>query len=132
MTKNKVGRPRMFENPEDMLEKAEEYFKTKRLEGRPFTVVGLALYLGFADKQSLIDYSEREEFSFTIKKIKSKIEEHLEERLSEPSPTGTIFNLKNNFGWKDKQEVDQNIKADVAVALPTQLGAEDWAQKFKR
>jgi len=102
----KVGRPLKYEDPEKMYEKAMEYFDLKKSEGKPYTVVGLALHLGFADKQSLIDYANRDKFSFTIKAIKSMIEEYLEERLDEGNCTGTIFNLKNNFGWKDKQEVE--------------------------
>jgi len=51
----KVGRPLKYEDPEKMYEKAMEYFDLKKSEGKPYTVVGLALHLGFADKQSLID-----------------------------------------------------------------------------
>lgn len=29
------------------------------------------------------------------------------------NPTATIFHLKNNYKWVDKQEIDQNIKAEV-------------------
>lgn len=32
------------------------------------------------------------------------VEVFLEERLQGTAATGTIFNLKNNFGWKDKTE----------------------------
>ena len=35
---------------------------------------------------------------------RSKIEHFNEQMLFSPSPTGTIFNLKNNYGWKDKTE----------------------------
>lgn len=30
--------------------------------------------------------------------------------------TFTIFHLKNNFGWKDKTEVDQNIAWNMSIA----------------
>ncbi len=29
------------------------------------------------------------------------------------NPTATIFHLKNNYKWVDKQEIDQNIKAEI-------------------
>ena len=46
-------------------------------------------------------------FFFTIKKAKSKVEDYLEKKLlTGNSATGIIFNLKNNFEWKDKQEVE--------------------------
>ena len=28
---------------------------------------------------------------------------------------GAMFNLKNNFGWKDKSEVDQNVKGNLII-----------------
>ena len=46
-----------------------------------------------------------------IKKAKLRVEEYLEKRLiKDSSCTGIIFNLKNNYGWKDKQE---NINVGV-------------------
>ena len=55
---------------------------------------------------------KKEEFSDTIKKAKLKVENYLEKHLiTDSSTTGIIFNLKNNFGWKDKQE---NINVDTS------------------
>ena len=55
-------------------------------------------------RQDLINYSKDKEFFDTIKKAKLKIENYLEEHLvTDNSVTGIIFNLKNNYGWKDKQ-----------------------------
>ena len=36
--------------------------------------------------------------------------------IANTSPAGSIFALKQ-FGWKDKTEVDQNIKANVSVTV---------------
>ena len=70
----------------------------------PYTITGLALALG-TTRRTLIDYEESsDEYSHTIKKAKTKIEHFNEQMLFSPSPTGTIFNLKNNYGWKDKTE----------------------------
>jgi hypothetical protein len=50
-------------------------------------------------------YQDKPEFSHTIKRAKLRIEDALEQRLARAaSVTGIIFNLKNNFGWKDAQE----------------------------
>lgn len=44
-------------------------------------------------------------FFDTIKNAKLKIENYLEKHLvTDNGVTGIIFNLKNNYGWKDKQE----------------------------
>jgi len=75
------------------------------------TVTGLALALDLT-RQGLIEYSEKGDFSETVKKAKARVEAYVEQRLFYNNATGCIFNLKNNFGWKDQQEhkVDANIK----------------------
>lgn len=78
--------------------------KRKRMtEQIPYTVTGLALALD-TSRETLTDYEDKEEFSDTIKRAKDRIQNYLELNLNSPSPTGTIFNLKNNYGWKDKTE----------------------------
>ena len=79
---------------------------------QPYTITGLALALG-TTRRTLLDYEESgEEFSHTIKEAKTKIEHFTEQFLFGPSPTGTIFNLKNNYGWKDKTETDITTNGD--------------------
>jgi len=56
------------------------------------------------DRRTLLNYSKDDKFFPTIKKAKRKIEAYLEEKLVTDGGTGIIFNLKNNYGWKDKQE----------------------------
>ena len=68
----------------------------------------MAYALGFADKQSLMDYSKDSEFSFTIKRAKARIESQRNRRLVDGNgnTAGMIFDLKNNFGWTDKQNIE--------------------------
>lgn len=74
------------------------------------TVSGLARYLG-VHRATLNNYEGlNEEFFDTIKSGKILIEEYLETNLYEKNVVGTLFNLKNNFGWKDKQEIDLAVK----------------------
>lgn len=76
----------------------------------PPTVSGLALHLGFLDRQSIYDYAKRNDgFSCTVKKAIMKIEAYAEAHLYMGKPTGAIFWLKNHR-WVDeqKQTVDIN------------------------
>ena len=69
------------------------------------TLSGLAIKLG-VDRTTLINYAKDEKFFNTLKSAKSIIERYNESRLDErANAVGTIFNLKNNFGWKDTTEI---------------------------
>jgi hypothetical protein len=116
-SKNKVGRPLKFDSPEQIEKIGEEYFKMCDESGRPYTITGLALALD-TDRRTLVSYGEKEEFFNTIKKLKSKVEGYAEEALYRNSNTaGVIFNLKNNYGWVDKQEIDASVQADIVVDI---------------
>lgn len=101
-----AGRPPLYETPEDLQHKVDEYFDQDNVK---LTISGLAYFLGFESRQSFYDYEENEQFSYTIKRARSRIEIKYEEKLSEPSCTGAIFALKN-LGWKDKSEVAATVE----------------------
>ena len=100
-----AGRPALFNSPEQLRQAIDQYFSDQ--SNRPFTVTGLALYLGFCDRQSLYDYQEREEYSCLIKEARLRVENEYEQALFGKMPTGAIFALKN-MGWKDKSEVENS------------------------
>jgi hypothetical protein len=103
-----AGRPRIYDNPDELEAQCDSYFvKCDTDKVRP-TVTGLALFLGFASKQSLYDYDKEEQFSYPIKKSLTRIENALEQKLENNSVAGVIFALKN-MGWKDASQVDQNM-----------------------
>ena len=79
--------------------------------------MGLVEACDFEDRQSLINYAGySKEFLAIVKKAKQKVENYIEERLMlGHNVAGLIFNLKNNFGWVDKQEIDQTIKGDISL-----------------
>ena len=79
---------------------------------------GLALHLD-VDRKTITNYSNKEDYFPTIRKARSKIEAHIEKRLYGNNVTGCIFNLKNNFGWKDKSEID-NTSSDGSMT-PTKI-----------
>jgi hypothetical protein len=80
----------------------------------PYTMSGLAYALDI-DRKTLLNYSKNEQFFPTVKRARERVERDVEERMNDKSKftPGLIFNAKNNFGWVDKSEVDQNIKGDV-------------------
>lgn len=127
---NKGGRPPIHTDPEKIKNLIDDYFEwIQGEEGReedtgtqywirtpePPTVTGLALHLGFADKSSLYDYKDKNEFSHSIKRAISRIEKHHEIAIANGDKcTGNIFALKN-FGWKDKVETDNTHSGEIKI-----------------
>lgn len=106
--KKKVGRPKKYTDVELMQQKIDTYFKKCDNEHEPYTVTGLCLALDIS-RETLSQYLKDSEFSDTIKKAKLRVENYLEKHLIiDSSTTGIIFNLKNNFGWTDKQQVEHS------------------------
>ena len=103
----KVGRPKIFKSVEEVEEKINAYFKYCEDKDKPYTMSGLAYYLD-VDRKTLLNYSKEEEFFHAIKKARDRVQMQLEENalLNKGNPTFTIFNLKNNFDWKDKIETN--------------------------
>ena len=123
-----MGRLKKYENVEDMEEAIEKYFAEQDKKGMPYTVSGLALALGMT-RETLLRYEENDIFSDTIKRAKQKIEEYVETRLFVSGiATGVIFNLKNNFGWKDKQEIEQNGEMNNTVTVKFSGDVEEWGK----
>ena len=103
-TKKQSGRPKKYTEVEIMQQKIDKYFKECDDNKEPYTITGLALALDL-DRKSINNYEKDSDFFPTIKKAKLRVENYLEKRLiNDSSATGIIFNLKNNYGWKDKQE----------------------------
>ena len=79
---------------------------------RPPTVTGLALALGFATRQSLLNYEGRREFQEAIQRAKTRIEMYAEERLYDRDGCmGARFNLQNNFrGWNGERRGGEDVE----------------------
>lgn len=132
MKKNTAGRKPFYNSPEEMQEKIDEYFKL--CEGEPLldsdgvpmrnkygkiirdgrkppTITGLALALGFASRQALLNYEAKDTFYDTITRAKSRVEQYTEERLfDKDGNAGAKFSLMNNFkGWKEQQDVNMTM-----------------------
>jgi hypothetical protein len=119
------GRPLLYKTPEEMKVAIDEYFewcdnriikgfddKTGKefayISPAPYTMSGLARRLGM-DRRTLVDYTERDQFLPTIKAARERVHEDVETRLMEKTATGAIFNLKNNFGWKDESKIENTV-----------------------
>jgi len=102
------GRPKKYTEAEIMQQKIDKYFTDCVKNNEPYTITGLCIALDLC-RDTLSEYMKKEEFSDTIKKAKLKVENYLEKHLiTDSSTTGIIFNLKNNFGWSDKQQIEHS------------------------
>jgi hypothetical protein len=123
-----------YTDPNAMQIVIDKYFDSCAERELPATVTGLALALGFSDRQSLIlygsgeiaksvlDVETRQALANTVKRAKARIEDQAETRLyqGKVNPIGTIFSLKNNFGWIDRQETTgPNVTIQIASFDPS-------------
>lgn len=106
--KKATGRPRLFKTPQEMAAKAEAYFKECDEGKKPYTVAGLAYALGFSARTSFSDYgTDHASFSDTVKRLRLRIEAQKCEWLNtkEKFTPGLIFDLKNNFDYRESQDL---------------------------
>lgn len=105
-----AGRPLKFKTVEELDQKIDEYFSNCDQTERPYTITGLALALD-TSRETLLNYEARDEYFDTIKRAKLRCQNWVEDNMliNKANSTAAIFNLKNNYGWKDRQEIDQRI-----------------------
>ncbi len=132
--KSAAGRPPRYKNAAEMQAKIDAYFTacegTPLLDdagnqvlykgrpvivgARPPTVTGLALALGFASRQALLNYQGRKQFNDTITRAKARCEAYTESRLYDrDGNSGAQFSLKCNFGWNDRQPADVDGEVQI-------------------
>lgn len=152
--KNKGGRPLKFKSVEELQIAINAYFdrcnphieqrvidgginqqgetiwikRAVMTEQEPYTVSGLARALGIS-RQGLLDYGDRDEFLDTVADAKERCHEFAEKQLYGRAGTGAAFSLKNNWGWRDRQEIDHTTKDQpiplLAGLAPATLEVED-------
>ena len=131
--KHPGGRPPLYDTPEAIKEKIDEYFDScwidkvievtdkegtvtatnVKYQDRPYTIEGLTWYLGFSSRAALLYYEEKPEFSDTIKRAKLKVKMGVTEGLlTGKNATGHIFWLKNNDpeNYRDVQQFEHTGK----------------------
>lgn len=109
--KHAGGRPLIFKNPKEFLDKAEEWFGITPINQQ--TITGLAVYLD-TSRETLMNYEKKDEFFDAVKKVKDRIEYSYELTLRTRGSAGDIFGLKN-FGWKDRSEVESSGEQKIIV-----------------
>lgn len=113
----KVGRPPIFEDPEEMFEAGKAFIEERLQADEPLTITGLAIALGMS-RHTLQVYATGERgdpFRDVIKRLKAYVEDWVEQQTHiGKNAAGAIFVLKN-LGWSDKREIDQHISGSVSL-----------------
>jgi hypothetical protein len=139
---NEGGRPLKYKNVGELQKLIDQYFEScwqefeikdedgnvvdmGRRQIRPYTITGLCLALD-TTRELLLNYQDKEEYHDTITRAKMKCHNYAEEFLfTSKNPTGAMFNLKNNYGWKDKNETELTGKDGGAVEINVNIVEED-------
>lgn len=157
--KRKPGRPRKVDSVKELQNKINAYFDScdnrmtevydKKAGGIikfknpiPYTIEGLCEALE-VDRDTLLNYEKKDgyqEYFGTIKKAKLKVQRNKLERGLEglSNPTLTIFDLKNNHGYRDETQVDLSNKGEkfgptvIAQSEEQQKKINDLLSKFDK
>jgi len=131
-----MGLQPKYKTPEELEIKCNEYFKRCDENDEPYTIVDLALSLGFIDRHAILNYKGRSKaFNATVKRVTARIEGQRVRKMLKGSQNvaGCIFDLKNNFGYKDKieQEISGPGGGPIAIAAlpPSADSIALWEQQ---
>lgn len=137
--KHKGGRPPKYKDLKTLEDAIEEYFDfcdnriqqvydkksgevIEIINPAPYTMSGLAYYL-HVDRDTILNYSKKTKFFGTIKAARDRVALDVENRLMEGgNAVGAIFNLKNNFGWRDKREEEHSGTVEVVTRKHSSKG----------
>jgi len=115
-------KPRKFQDLEALETAINEYFQDCDNRNVPYTISGLA-YTLHTSRRTLLNIQQGgyypTEFIQLINLTKAKILCQLEEGMlsGRYNPAGSIFTLKNNFGYVDKIETTIEVKDSIADTL---------------
>lgn len=144
-----VGKPLKFKTVKELQDVIDEYFNfcdnriqhiysekydkvIEVINPAPYTMAGLSRRIGIS-RQCLNEYSHKDQYGDSIKAAREKVHEDVENRLMEKQATGAIFNLTNNFGWKDMRNIDHTsgggkleliIKEDIGTSTENSESGE--------
>ncbi|HWZ35886.1 MAG TPA: terminase small subunit [Mucilaginibacter sp.] len=96
-----------FNNRASLNQLIDEYFERSKNDTNkhpdPVTLTGLALYLGFTNKEAFDEYEQMYKYRDSLTRARFRVMAYYESRLHHPSPSGAIFALKS-MGWDHKVE----------------------------
>jgi len=94
-----------YKTAEEMQVVIDDYFMYREAEDKPVTMTGLAFALGFASRQSFVDYKKKSKaFADAITRARLRVEEYAESRLFDrDGAKGAEFTLRCNFGWRTNE-----------------------------
>lgn len=124
---HKVGRPRIFESPEEFVELSNAYFRES--QGQPISWTGLCLAVGCNSRQALDRYKKGDhgqEFVGPIKNALLVVERFYEEVLDGAK---AIFVLKN-FDWTDRTESE--VTNTVSFGSKTEVELDNIIEGLTR
>ena len=139
-----MGRKPTFTSAEEMQEKIDAYFASCEPEllrdgdgtpmlnkngepvyvgGRPMTIQGLALALGFTSRQSLLNYKAKREFVDTVTRARLRVEQYAAERLFDrDAQRGAQFTLAYGFGYaRDAEDGTNRETQGVKIEIDREL-----------
>ena len=126
-----MGRPPKYKTAAELQKRITSYFASIKLTGEKVTITGLVLYCDFCTRQAFYHLEKNEKFSYTIKRARTRIENHYEQMLQGNSVAGPIFALKN-MGWQDNQSIDHTSKGDKLNPLNITVDSSETAQTLKK
>lgn len=115
MEKRGKGRPRRWESAEAFLSDASAYISKCKEEGLFVNIAGFCVFAGITRETF---YKQNDYFSDAFKMVNEMLEEAaLQSATAGYPPSVLIFYLKNKCGYKDRQEIDSNINANVGLSV---------------
>lgn len=110
----KTGRPRRWADADAFINDVRAYINDCAENGRFANVAGFCVY---AHIHRDTFYAQKEAFSDAYKEANELLEEAaLQSANTGYPPSVLIFYLKNKCGYKDRQEIDSNINAQVGLS----------------
>jgi len=103
----------------DLQSKIDSYFDCCDEKGLPYTIEDLALALGFSHRQDLLGYQGKPSLMEAINKAKLRVgAQKIRQALAgRAKPSITIFDLKNNHGYRDQLDVSGGGKIVIQTVM---------------
>lgn len=125
------GRPLLFTDVDDLQRRIDEYFESRKATRTvvdkhgnkvtedymlPAHLMGLARALD-CSRQTLVNYGYKDKYFDTIARARAKCAEYAADQLYIGNDRGAKFDLINNYGWVDRQEINQTVTVNTYDAI---------------